>query len=117
MRTRRRTLIWIAGAATIAFIVGFWFTSGPPGIVDLLGYQEVEPGVIEVALVCHNEVDGHLKLEFGETILLFATGSDPDRFSFGRDDCLSFGTIDLGEAVGDRRLVDGFDFTTVGPLP
>jgi len=117
MHTRRRTLIWIGGVAMLALIIGFWFTSGPPGVVDLLGYREVEPGVIEVVIVCHNEVDGHFKLEVGETIVIFATGSDPDRYSFGRDDCLSFGTIDLGEAVGGRRLVDGFDFSPVGPLP
>lgn len=117
MRTRRRTFIWIALGAALALLVGFWFTSGPPGVVDLIGYQEVEPGVIEVTLICHNEVDGHVKLELGETILIFATGSDPDRFSFGGDDCLSSGTIDLGEAVGERRLVDGFDFSTVGPPP
>jgi hypothetical protein len=35
----------------------------------------------------------------------------------GRDDCLSHGRIDLLEPIGDRRLVDGFDFSTVGPLP
>lgn len=107
----------MALGAALALLIGFWLTSGPPGIVDLVGYQEVEPGVIEVALMCHNEVDGHFKLEFGETILVFATGSDPDRFSGGRDDCLSSGTIDLGEAIAGRRLVDGFDFSTVGPLP
>ncbi len=90
---------------------------GPPGLVDLIGYEEVERGVLEVALLCHNEVEGQFKLTFGDTILVFVTGSDPDRFSMGRDDCLGSGRIDLGEPVAGRRLIDGFDFSTVGPLP
>lgn len=114
---RRRTLSWLAVAAGLALVVGFWLGSGPPGIVDLIGYEETEPGVIEVALRCHNEVDGHFKLDLGGTTVVFATGSDPDRFSFGRDECLSSGRIDLGEPVGGRRLIDGFDFETIGPLP
>lgn len=86
-------------------------------MVDLIGYEEVEPGVIDLALQCHNEVDGHFTMSFGQTLVVFATGSDPDRLSMGRDDCLSHGRIDLSEPIGDRRLVDGFDFSTVGPLP
>lgn len=86
-------------------------------MVDLIGYEEIEPGVVEVALRCHNDVEGHFKMNFGNTMVIFATGSDPDRFSFGRDDCLSSGRIDFGEPIGERRLIDGFDFETVGPLP
>ena len=86
-------------------------------MVDLIGYEEVEPGVVEVALPCHNVVDGHFKLNLGNTTVIFATGSDPDRFSFGRDGCLSIGRIDLGGPIGERRLIDGFDFETIGPLP
>lgn len=86
-------------------------------MVDLIGYEEVEPGVLEVALRCHNDVDGQLIVNLGDTTFIFATGSDPDRFSFGRDGCLSSGRIDLAEPIGSRRLVDGFDFETVGPLP
>jgi hypothetical protein len=117
MAQRRRRIIWISVVALLALVVGFWFTSGPPGIVDLVGYEEVEPGVIEVTLICHNAVDGHFTMAFGPSVVIFATGSDPDRFSFGRDDCLSSDRIDLAEPVGDRRLVDGFDFSTVDPLP
>lgn len=86
-------------------------------MVDLVGYEEVEPGVLNVALRCHNEVDGHFKVDLGNTTVIFAVGSDPDRFSFGRDDCMSSGQIDLSEPLGARRLVDGFDFETVGRLP
>ncbi|HET9259179.1 MAG TPA: hypothetical protein VFP42_03510 [Acidimicrobiia bacterium] len=114
---RRRTVIWLSIAGGIALIVGFWSASGPPGVVDLIGYEEIQPGVVDVALQCHNEVDGHFKLSFGDTTLIFATGSDPDRFSFGRDGCLSSGRIDIGEPIGERRLIDGFDFETIGPLP
>ena len=114
--TRRRRIIWMSAVALLAVVV-FWLTSGPPGVVDLIGYEEVEPGVIEVALQCHNEVDGHFTVSFGQTLVVFATGSDPDRFSFGRDDCLSHGRIVLSDPVGDRRLVDGFDFSTMGPNP
>ena len=115
--SRHRTLIWLSVAGVLVLVVGFWFASGPLGVVDLIGYEEVEPGVLDVALLCHNEVEGHFTLSFGETILVFATGSDPDRFSMGRDDCLSSGRIDLGEPVGERRLIDGFDFSAVGSLP
>lgn len=114
---RRRTFIWLSLAGVLVLVVGFWFASGPPGVVDLIGYEEVEPGVLEVALRCHNEVDGHFMLSVGETIFVFATGSDPDRFSMGRDDCLSSGGINLGEPVGEHRLIDGFDFSAIGPLP
>lgn len=117
MAQRRRRIIWISVVALLALVVGFWLTSGPPGVVDLIGYEEVEPGVVEVALRCHNEVQGHFTMSFGQTLVIFATGSDPDRFSFGRDDCLSSDRIDLSEPTGDRRLVDGFDFSPVGPLP
>ncbi len=114
---RRRPVIWLSIACVVALLAGFWAVSGPPGIVDLVGYEEIEPGVIEVALLCHNEVNGHFKLNLGETTVIFATGSDPGRFALGRDDCLSNGHIDLGEPIGERRLVDGFDFETVGSLP
>jgi hypothetical protein len=114
---RRRTVIWLSIAGLIALVVGFWWASGPPGVVDLIGYEEIEPGVVDVALRCHNEVDGHFKLSVGDTTVILATGSDPDRFSFGRDDCLSSGQIDLGEPIGERRLIDGLDFETIGPLP
>jgi hypothetical protein len=117
MAQRRRRIIWISVVALLALIFGFWFTSGPPGIVDLVGYEEVEPGVIEVTLLCHNEVNGHFTMALGQTVVIFATGTDPDRFSFGRDDCLSSDRIGLDEPIGDRRLVDGFDFFTVDPLP
>jgi len=117
MAQRRRRIIWISVVALLALVVGFWFTSGPPGVVDLIGYEEVEPGVIEVTLLCHNEVDGHFTMDFGQTVVIFATGTDPDRFSFGRDACLSSDRIDLDEPIGDRRLVDGFDFSTVSPRP
>lgn len=110
-------MIWLSVAGVLALVVGFWSAPGPPGVVDLIGYEEIEPGVVEVALPCHNEVEGHFKLSFGNTMVIFATGSDPDRFSFGRDDCLSSGRIDLGEPIGERRLIDGFDFETVGQLP
>ncbi|CAN5865051.1 hypothetical protein BH23ACT4_BH23ACT4_10710 [soil metagenome] len=115
--SRRWKLIWLSVAGILVLVVGFWFASGPPGVLDIIGYEEVEPGVLDVALRCHNEVEGHFKLMFGGTIVVFATGSDPDRFSMGRDGCLSSGRIDLGEPVGERRLIDGFDFSTVGPLP
>jgi hypothetical protein len=117
MAERRRRIILISVVALLAIVVGFWFISGPPGVVDLIGYQEVEPGVIEVTLLCHNEVDGHSTIALGQTVVIFAIGTDPDRFSFGRDDCLSSDRIDLAEPIGDRRLVDGFDFSTVDPLP
>jgi hypothetical protein len=110
-------VIWVSVAGILALVVGFWSASGPPGVVDLIGYEEVEPGVLEVAPRCHNDVNGHFKVNFGNTTFVFATGSDPDRFSFGRDECLSSGRIDLGEPIGSRRIVDGFDFETVGPLP
>ena len=113
---RRRNVICLALAGVLGLVVGFWSASGPPGVVDLIGYEEIEPGVVEVALRCHNEVDGHFRLSFGNTTVIFATGSDPDRFSFGRDDCLSRGRIYFGEPIGQRRLIVGFDFETVGPL-
>jgi len=117
MAQRRRRIIWISVVALLALVVFFWFSSGPPGIVDLVGYEEVEPGVVQVSLLCHNEVEGHFTMALGQTVVIFATGTDPDRLSFGRDDCLTSDRIELDEPIGDRRLIDGFDFSTVDPLP
>lgn len=114
---RRRTVKWVSGVGLLVLMIAFWAASGPPGVVDLIGYHEVEPGVVEVSLRCHNEVEGHFEMKLGSTVVIFAAGSDPDRFSFGRDDCLSSGRIDLGEPVAGRRLIDGFDFETLGPVP
>lgn len=114
---RRRTVIWVSGVGLLVLLIGFWSASGPPGVVDLIGYEEIEPGVVEVALRCHTEVEGHFKMNFENTMVIFATGSDPDRFSFGRDDCLS-----NGESTSVNRLA-GVDSLTVstsrqfGPLP
>jgi hypothetical protein len=38
---------------------------------------------------CHREVEGHYTSSFEESIWVFATGPDPQRYSFGGDDCLS----------------------------
>ena len=90
---------------------------GPPGSVDLIGYEEVEPGVIEVSMPCHSELKGQFALSLDNAIWVFAFGSDSQRYSFGGDGCLSNGRIDLGVPVGERRLVDGFDFSTVDSQP
>jgi hypothetical protein len=115
--TRRRKVIWLSVAGVLVLVGGFWVAFGPPGVVDLIGYEEVEPGVIEVALPCQSEVEGRFTWSFEGSTWVFVIGSDPQRYAFGGDDCLSSGRIDLGKPLGERRLVDGFDLSTVGPLP
>ena len=110
-------LKWFLAAGTGLFLIGFIRLFGPPGLVDVSGYQEVESGVIEVSLLCHNDVTSHVVWSFEGSMWLFAFGTDPDRYSFGRDACLSHARIDLGEPIGSRRLVDGFDLSTVPPHP
>ncbi len=112
MSTRLKRIL--LGAAGL-LLVGFLWLFGPPGLVDVVGYQEVEPGVIVVNLLCHNDVERHSVWSFDRSLWLFAVGPDPDRYSFGRDDCISSSRIDLGEPVGSRRLVDAFDLATVPP--
>lgn len=115
-RNRRKTTLWLVAVGAVALIAAS-IVFGPPGSVDLIGYEELEPGVIEVTLPCHSEVRGHFALSLDDAIWVFAFGTDPQRYSFGGDDCLSSGRIDLGVPVGERRIVDGFDFSTVDSQP
>jgi hypothetical protein len=49
-------LKWILAVGAGLLIVGFILLIGPPGAVDVIGYHEVEPGVIELVLPCHNNI-------------------------------------------------------------
>jgi len=111
--SRRRGRIWVMAVGLVFLITTFFAVFGPPGTVDLVRYREVEPGVIDVVIPCRAEIARVRVWVFDKSIWIFATGSDPEQYALGGSTCNGMGHIDLGTPIDGRRLIDGFDLSTI----